>query len=311
MGSLRFGVGVALLVLAWAGTARAQVDERLAAYTGRNAKGYLEPLVDAFRSNLNAALFHSAYVPPKGFYVSLEVNAMGTFFDETSRTFLATTEGNFLPEQTVEAPTVVGDNDAVYVDGNGGTRFAFPGGFDVDNIWFACPQVRIGSWKGTEALGRFIFYDTGVSELGGLTVWGVGVRHSISQYIERVRPIDLALAVNWQDAQLENEGSQEVLQARIFSAGIHSGVALGGMYPYAGLSADWYEMDIRYQFEQDSTLEPIELDYRYDVEFQLTLGIAYQLGGIAAYGEYSLADQSCLAGGLCVTFPFNSRSARP
>jgi hypothetical protein len=290
--------------------ARAQVDERLAAYTGRNAEGYLAPLVDAFRSNLNAALFNSAYVPPAGFYVSLEVNAMGTFFDEDSRSFMATTEGNFMPEQTVEAPTVIGDNDAVYVDGNSGTQFAFPGGFDVDNFWFACPQVRVGSWKGTEALGRFIWYDTGVTELGELTVWGVGLRHNISQYSERVQPVDLALAVTWQDAQLQNEESQEVLQGRMLSAGVQSGIALGAMYPYLGVSADWFEMDIRYDFGEGS-LEPIALDYRYDVAFQMTFGFAYRLGGLAAYGEYNLASQSSVAGGLSVTFPFNSRSATP
>lgn len=307
----RIGAGAALLVLGLAGAAGAQVDERLAAYTGRNAKGYLAPLVDAFRSNLNSALFYSAYVPTKGFYVSLEVNAMGTFFDEDSRTFVATTEGDFLPEQSTEAPTVIGDNDAVYVEGNAATQFAFPGGFDVDNIWFACPQVRVGSWKGTEALGRFILYDTSVSELGSLTVWGAGLRHSISQYIEGMRPVDLSVSVTGQRAQLETDDSQDVLQARIVSAGVQTGIALGGMYPYGGLSANWYEMDVRYEFETDSELEPIELDYRYDVEFQMTLGIAYRLSGITAYGEYNLSDQNCLAGRLSVTFPFNSRSTTP
>lgn len=311
MASLRIGAGVVLLVVAHAVTAGAQIDERLAAYTGRNAKGYLAPLVDAFRSNLNAGLFHSAYVPPSGFYVSLEVNAMATFFDDDDRTFMATTEGDFLPEQTVEAPTVVGDNDAVFVDGIAGTQFAFPGGFEVDNIWFACPQLRIGSWKGTEALGRLILYDTGMSELGDLTVWGVGLRHSISQYIERVHPVDLALSVNWQSAEVENEDSQGVLHAQSVSASLHSGVALGAMYPYGGLSVDWFDMGVDYRFEDDTGLEPFQLDYQYDAAFQLTLGIAYQVRGLAAYGEYNLAAQNSVAVGLSVTFPFKSKGATP
>jgi transposase len=111
--------------------AAAQVDERLAAYTGRNAKGYLSPLVDSFRSGLNSWLFHSAQIPVQKFYVSFEVNAMATFFDKDSRWFTSTTEGNFLPEQTAKAPTIVGDDHAVFVDGTAGTHYTFPGSFET------------------------------------------------------------------------------------------------------------------------------------------------------------------------------------
>lgn len=308
---LRTCAGAIGFVLTLASTASAQVDERLAAYTGRNAKGYLAPLVGAFRSNMNSGLFHSANVPRGGFYASIEMNAMATFFGEDSRTFMATTEGDFLPEQSVEAPTVVGDNDAVFVDGTSGTQFAFPGGFNVDNVWFAYPQLRVGSWHGTEIVGRFILYDPGISELGGMTAWGAGVRHSVSQYLPRIYPFDLALAFEWQSAELENDVAQGVVHANVASASIQSGVALGSMYPYAGLTVNWFELKVDYHFEEDFGLEPFQLEYPYDAELQLTLGMAYRVGGITAYGEYNLADQDALAAGLSVTFPFNSRSATP
>jgi hypothetical protein len=305
-------VGVAtLVVVMWAAQVHAQVDERLASYTGRNAGGYLAPLVDAFRANLSTALFHSADIPPRGFHVSIELTAMATFFDDESRSFMATTEGDFLPEQTVEAPTVVGDNDAVFVDGTSGTQFAFPGGFNVDHVWYACPQMRVGSLWGTEALGRLIFYDTGVLELGDVTVWGVGLRHDVAQYFQRVNPVDLAVAVTWQSAQLEDAQGNNVIDAGVLSAGVQSGLALGAMYPYLGLSMNWFDMGVQYEFEDDFGLEPIQLDFEYDASFQLTFGMAYRLGGLAVYGEYSLADQDALAAGLSVTFPFNSGSATP
>ena len=57
--------------------------------------------------------------------------------------------------------TVIGDPRAVFVSGNASTLYAFPGGFDVNNFYMSCPQVRVGSWKGTEAVGRLIFYNTG------------------------------------------------------------------------------------------------------------------------------------------------------
>lgn len=311
MDKLRFGVGIAALIVTQATPGTAQVDERLAAYTGRNAKGYLAPLVDAFRSSLNAGLFHSAQVEPRGFHVSLEVNAMATFFDDDSRWFMATTDGDFLPQQTVKAPTVVGDNNAVFVDGTAGTQYAFPGGFEIHDIWFTCPQVRIGSWRGTEAVGRLILYSPDAPELGGLTFWGVGVRHNLSQYIEKVRPVDMTLALMWQDGALEDEHGRDILHSKIFTASLQSGLALGDVYPYAGLSMDWFDMRVDYVFEEDIGLDPFRLDFEYDAEFQLTLGMAYRVGGFSAYGEYNLADQSSVAAGLSVTFPFNSRSATP
>jgi hypothetical protein len=308
---LRIGVAIVLLVWAHASPAASQVDERLAAYTGRNSKGYLSPLVDAYRSNLNSGLFHSARVPIGGFHVSLELNGMATFFDESSRSFTAVTEGDFLPTQSAVAPTVVGNNDAVFVEGVAGTQFAFPGGFNVDHMWYACPQLRIGSWRGTEAMGRLILYDAGISELGETTVWGVGFRHSISQYLASVRPVDLAVAVTYQDTRLEDENGQDVLKSDIFTTSLHSSVDLGAMCPYAGLSVNWFDMGLEYVFEEETGLDPFRLDFEYDAELQLTLGIAYRMGGLAVYGEYNWADQSSLATGLSVTYPFNNRSATP
>ncbi len=305
------GVVVVSLVLAHASPLRAQVDDRLAAYTGRNAKGYLEPLVDAFRSNLNAGLFTTAYVPRRDLYVSLELVAMATFFDEESRTFLATTEGDFLPQTSTQAPTVVGDNEAVYVSGVAGTQYAFPGGFDIDNIWFGAPQIRVGSILGTEGMARLILYDTGIEELGELTMWGAGIRHSVSQYIGRMHPVDAAVAVTYQAGDLVNGGGSRVLKSSVLSASLHTGIALGGMYPYMGFTANWFELDLHYEFDEDFGLDPINLNFDYDEEFQLTLGIAYRLGVFAAYGEYNWADQSSLATGLSVTVPSNSRSATP
>jgi len=299
-------VGVVLVCMALAGPANAQVDDRLEAYTGRNATGYMAPLVDGFRSNLNSGLFHSARIP-SGFSISLEFNVAVTLFSEASRTFLATTEGGFEPETTVKAPTVVGDPDAVYVTGDSALVFAFPGGFDVDHMYLSCPQLRVGSWKGSEVVGRLILYDTGSTEVGRLGVWGVGVRHSVSQYFTQLAPVDVALAAMWQHAELHNDDDQDVLDSELATLAVHSGMALGSMYPYAGLSISWYSMAIRYRFD-DIDVEPVELDFSSNADLQLTLGVSYRIGFVAAYGEYNVASEHSVAAGLSVQFPFSNRS---
>jgi hypothetical protein len=224
---------VALACLPLAGTAfgQDQVDDRLEAYTGRNADGYLAPLADAFRSNLNSGLFHTAYIPASGFHAGLEFNVMATFFSEDSRTFIATTEGGFQPETQARVPTVIGDVDAVVVPGNASTQYAFPGGFNVENMYFTCPKVTLGAWKGTEAVARLILFDTGISELGTLSVWGGGIRHSLSQHVARLHPLDLAIAGYWQVAGLTNDDDQKVIDARLATASLQSGISWGSVYP--------------------------------------------------------------------------------
>jgi len=303
------GIAVAVLLLLVSVRAHGQdqVDDRLEAYTGRNATGYLAPLVDAFRSNLNSGLFHSAAIPSGGFHAGFEVNVMSTFFGQDSRWFTATTEGDFLPETQVQAPTVIGDVNAVTVTGDASTQYSFPGGFNVDNMYFTCPQITVGAWKGTEVVGRLILFDTGISELGRLSVWGGGIRHSLSQYVRSLHPLDLAIAGYWQTAGLRNDQDQQVIEARLATVSLQSGIPWGSVYPYAGLSVNWWRMDLHYRFDEEG-VDPIELDFTSNAELQLTLGVSYQTGLLGLYGEYNFARQNTVAAGVSVSFHSNSRS---
>lgn len=285
--------------------AASPVSAQLDAYTGPNASGYLAPLVDAFRSNLNSGLFHNARIERDGFHIALEFTGMATSFDEQSRSFMAVTDPSFQPTQYVRAPTVVGDTDAVFVEGESSTLYAFPGGFDVSEWYLSAPQVRIGNWRGTEAVVRAIFYNTGNEEVGDLAVWGGGVRHSLSQYLAWIAPFDLALAGMWQHAQLQTLSGLEIVDSDLYTLALHTGVALGAFYPYAGVAVDWYRFDVHYEIEG---LDPVDLSFNADEGFQLTLGASYRVGFIAAFGEYNFADQNTLAAGLSVNFPFSSRS---
>jgi hypothetical protein len=143
--------------------------------------------------------------------------------------------------------------------------------------------------------------------LGELTFWGAGL---VTVFAFWHSPLDVALAATWQDGALQTTPAK-VIHAQIFTASLQSGIAMGSVYPYAGLSMDWFDMQLDYVFDESYGLDPFHLNFDYDTSFQLTLGIAYRVSGLAAYGEYSLAEQSSVAAGLSVTFPFNNRSATP
>jgi hypothetical protein len=131
------------------------------------------------------------------------------------------------------------------------------------------------------------------------------VRHNLSQYFGQIAPFDLALAGMWQHAQLETVSGLEIVDSDLYTLALHTGVALGGLYPYAGVAVDWYRFNVHYEIEG---LDPIDLSFNADAGFQLTLGASYRVGFIAAFGEYNFADQNTLAAGLSANFPFSSRS---
>lgn len=293
-----------LLLCALSAASPASAQNLLEAYTGPNARGYLAPIVDAFRSNLNSGLFHSARIEPDGLHVSLEFVGMTTFFDEASRSFMARTDQG-VDDQYVRVPTIIGDTEAVFTTGYASTIYAFPGGFDVSNWYLSAPQLRIGNWKGTEAVARAIFYNTGNDEIGSLGVWGGGVRHSISQYFSSLAPFDIAVAGMWQHARLKTSQGLDIVDSNLYTAALQTGVGLGSFYPYAGVAVDWYRFGVHYEVEG---YDPVNLEFAADQDFQFTLGASYRVGIFDAYGEYNFAAQNTLAAGLAINFPFSSRS---
>lgn len=303
-------VGLAPLAI-YVSVASAQIEQQLRSYTGRNAAGYLGPLVEALGTDLNSGLFHTANIPTDGFYVGFELPLTTVFFGEDSRTFIATTEGNFSPETSTRAPTVIGSTRSVSVPGDvPGTSFAFPGGFDVDNFPFAAPQLRIGSWRGTEAVLRLLFFDTGNSDLGDLSLYGLGIRHNLSQYFGEAFPVDVAMGASWQSVSLgKNESGDHLIASDAYSVGAQASRRVGPVTPYLGIAVDWFSMDVTYV--SSSSDETVALTFDPGADVHTTLGFSYSLTFMNVYGEYNLANQNALTVGLAFQYTSSDRSVGP
>ncbi len=289
------GSGLALLILALACPAGAQIGNQLSAYTGPNAIGFLQPLVDAFGADLNSGLYHSARIPSYPHF-SLEIEVMSVIFDDDDRTFLASTEGLFDPPQVVEAPTIIGSGAVVTVPGTGGTTFAFPGGFALNSFAIAVPQIRFGGIAGTQGVLRFLGFDTGDVELGDIELFGFGVRHSFSQYFGPLFPLDIAGGFFWQSFEM----GDDLLDTKAFSIGLQASKNMVLLQPYAGVSWDRLSMDVHYETDALGTPQVIDLEFDSETTLHLTLGLALNLSILNVHGEYNVADQSSFAFGLAV-----------
>jgi len=234
--------------------------------------------------------------------VRLEIQVMGIYFGDDDRTFLASTEQGFSPEQRVSAPTIVGSGEAVIVDGDGGTKFAFPGGFDLNSFALAVPQLRVGGFYGSEVIFRYFSMQIGDEDedLGDIGLFGFGLRHSISQYFGPVLPVDIAAGFFWQKFSMgENDQGDELISSSALSLGVQASKKFAKVFvPYAGLSYDTHSMDVSYEYEEDDSTETIDVDFDKTSTVHLTLGLMIDIPVMNVFGEFNLASQNSVAFGV-------------
>ena len=167
-------------------------------------EGYITPYANAFGSSLNGGWYNTGK-PHKlgGFDITLSVST--TLIPEDAKTFdlselslnNLTVSGNSI------APTIAGANDPgptleyIYNDATYGdiplASFESPAGINWGIIPLPMIKAGIGLPLGTELIGRFI-PTINVAD-GSFGLWGVGLKHSIIQYLpgSDLFPIDISL----------------------------------------------------------------------------------------------------------------------
>jgi hypothetical protein len=276
--------------------ASAQIEANLDSYTGQNAKGYLMPLKDGFGSSLNDGLFRSGRIPESGFTFSFEVKSMFVKFGKADETFTARTEKGFFPETEVVAPTVIGSTQAVSVQGEGGAIATLPGGFDIGSLGLAVPQITIGTIRGTQAVARYIAVNTGDAEIGDLSLFGFGLRHSVSQYLTNP-PVDIAVGGFYQKFKL----GDKLIDSSALTFGAMASKQWSILEPYAGLSYDSFSMTVDYDSGTTDPPTRLSVDFGSSSTMRLTAGLGINLlKVIHLQGEVNVASQTSYLLGLSV-----------
>ena len=151
------------------------------------------------------------------------------------------------------------------------TVYTLPDGADLQRIYAVVPQFEIGSIYGTELMLRIIPPVDWGPTIGKFAFWGIGLKHSISQYFPE-RWFDLAFQIVYQGTNLKNivGVTQATLEANgtIWNFNMHASKQFEGILDvYGGLSYDLFNINTNYQF----TL-PVE------VQWQLGLLEAIEIG---------------------------------
>jgi len=271
------------------------LEDYLSAYTGDNGKGYVKPLADAFGANINSGFYHDADIPFAGVNIYVGVVTMTAFVSDDSKTFDAKTGEFFLPETTVKVPTIFGDTEGTTVDGNAGTSYKFPGGLGISKLPIAVPQITVGSFMGTDATLRYIQLDVD-DNIGELSVFGFGVRHSISQYIP-LFPLNIAGGLYYQTFDVG-----DIIEANAFALSVQGSYSLPFFTFYGGLSYETASLDIKYEFGSGEDTEEISFSLDAENNVRLTLGAAVQLSVFTLHADYNIGNQDVFVLGLGFEF---------
>ncbi len=288
-------------VIAFVNVHSQSLEDYLSKYTKENGKLYLQPFADAFSADFNSGLFHNARIHKMGFQLYIGVVGQVAMIPSKAKYFNGFTESSlFDPEGPHKVPTVFGPTEGVVVPikASGGLlEYAFPGGFDLDYVPLAMPQITLGSVFGTDFTARYAEVD--IEDAGKIKVFGWGLRHNISQYISLL-PLDLAIGYYNQSFKIG-----EYMDASANVLNLQASYSIPVLTFYGGMGYENSKVHVEYTYEgpdvQGTSIaegDKVTFDMEGANTVRLTLGMTINLGPVKIHGDYNLAKQNTFAVGL-------------
>ncbi|KQC05973.1 MAG: hypothetical protein APR54_01920 [Candidatus Cloacimonas sp. SDB] len=314
-------ISVLLLVNSLSGES---LTQKLEEFGVQNGKAYIGPWVTSFGTNLNTGLYQSAKVM-KPFLFGVTVNSMLAFVPDEDKSFTAYSptfeyDGqtyNLYNEEKLKTATIFGDQGATFTLNDnipeeintGDLDLKMPNGGNLTAVPLLVPQVQVGLPAGNELLLR-VFPKIQITEdIGELSFWGVGLKHSISQYIPLI-PIDLALQGMYQQMDVG-----DLIKISSFAANAQISKKLLMWTIYGGLGYEKSSMNVKYDgtvyeandagdgnYVLQALPEKIEFDIDGENEIRMTAGIRYSIAIIKIYADYTLSKYNVLNFGLGLSF---------
>ena len=113
--------------------------------------------------------------------------------------------------------------------------------FNAKMLRFAVPQLTVGSVRGTDAFVRFVLVPKiGENKIPPTTLWGVGVRHSISQSIPLI-PVPIAAQVLY--SKMKNG---DIYDASGLAYGVQVGKTFSVLSLYGGFKIENSTLKVAY-----------------------------------------------------------------
>lgn len=284
----------ALLLIAPMSLAQTDFEKAVKQYDGETIKGYMQPFADLFGANMQSGFYHSAEIPSEGFHISLHLIATGTFINDPRRSYQAPTPEGFSP-RSFETATIVG--------GKGTTvphatihGFSFKGSDGIINsnlLSLVVPQLTISSLFGTELSARCIpLPKLGDGKFPSATLWGIGVRHSLSQYFTD-SPAELAIGGFYNRFILG-----DYIDLRGFTASLQASRRFEVFVLYGGLGYEAGRMELAYQTTDPQAPPAVDVTLESANSVRFTVGASFDIQALQLYADASFGAVTTLTIGV-------------
>ena len=291
----------------------ADIQSNIEQFESENAKQFVQPLVNAFGTTMNTGFYNTAKVL-KPFTFGLNVNIMLAFVPNEDKTFIAKrpditnplTGNHIYNEEEIDTATIFGENGGKFNSNYPGiTDIQMPDGLDIPAVPFAMPQFNLGLPGGNEFLIRG-FPKTEIDEnFGEFGFWGIGLKHSIDQYIP-LFPIDIAVQGVYQQLYLG-----DILKSTNINANLQISKKLLMLTGYCGIGIDKTNVTFEYDYVYDDLddsgeIFPNEKIVEFEIEgendVRMTAGLRYSILLLKFYADYTVSKYETINAGFGISF---------
>ena len=140
---------------------------------------------------------------------------------------------------------------------------------------------------------RYFAYEVGDSEIGNIELFGIGFRHSLSQYL-LVSPVHFSFGAFWQSVKL----GEDLIAFDTVHLGFQASRGFGPLNIYGGLGLDQSSASIKYEFVDAQQTHTISYDMEGDDGVGITLGVGLNILPFNLTGDITFGTRTVYSLGL-------------
>ena len=230
---------------------------------------------------------------PTVFGSNEEVDDIAPLETDIRNALAATLPGGMVPD---DVPQELVDN--VIAAGS----FPVPGGLDLEIAPLAMPQVSVGlPWKSEVLLRMMPTYKS--DDFGDINFFGLGLKHSVSQYIPMC-PVDICAQYVFQSLTVG-----DLLESKHTAFNIHASkkfsLILFSITPYVGMGIESSNLKVDYTIEGTGTYmdgRAVNFDLDGDNGFRGRVGFSTRILLFKLYADYSfIGDYGGYSAGFMIS----------
>ena len=283
------------------------LEEKLEKFASDNAKSYLQPLANSVGAGMNSGFYHSARVL-KPFMPSLKIGSTLVLIPSSDKSFIAKSPSNLVYEGDVKTATIFGDKGGTFIGKEYGSNkiddLKLPNGADLSLIPVPQASVSIGLPYGNELMFRYLPPMEISKEIGDIGFWGIGVKHSIDQYLTGLFPVDLSVQAVYQKMDIA-----DIVKINTFALNAQVSKKLLMLTFYGGLGYENASLEVDYNYKEINPENPdlpidVKTKIKMDAEnsVKATAGLRYSILLFDFYADYSIAHTPTINLGVGVGF---------